>query len=103
MKKTLPPREVELCDCCNREMGYLETCKFCGGRYCLSCRALIPGCIHQVDVCRNCGEEPALVAVVEKYAPLIKSVLEARDIEISEAFQQCVQLIAAANASRSAA
>lgn len=87
MKKMLPPREIEVCDCCHRENGYLITCKFCGGRYCLSCRAIISGCVHQVDVCRNCDDEPELIAVVEKYAPLILSVLKARDIEIGEAFQ----------------
>lgn len=88
MKKMLPPREVEICDCCHREMSYLQTCKFCGGSYCLSCRAIISGCVHQVDVCRNCGDKPELVSIVEKYAPLIRTVLEARDIEIGEAFQQ---------------
>lgn len=89
MKKTLPPREVELCDCCHRE-GYLETCKFCGGMYCLLCRAVISGCAHQVDVCRNCETNPKLLTIIEKYVPLIVSVLEARDIEIGEAFQQSV-------------
>ena len=88
MKKTLPQREVELCDCCHRENNYLDTCKFCGGRYCLLCRATISGCVHHVDVCRNCQDNPILLAIVEKYAPLINAVLEARDIEIGEAFQQ---------------
>lgn len=91
MKKNVPAKEVEFCDFCLREMDYLVTCKACGARHCLSCRAIIAGCIHQVDVCRSCGENAQVLAIVFKHAPLIKEALLARDAEISEAFQHRVQ------------
>lgn len=91
MKVTVPAKEIELCDVCHRDSSWLVTCLFCGNRYCLTCEAIISGCIHKVRVCRKCGENETVLAIVEKHAPLIRSVLEARDIELRKSAQPNVQ------------
>lgn len=86
MKITVPEKEVEVCDICQRE-GCLQTCIHCDGRYCLTCNGIMPGCIHKVDVCRKCGKNGIVQAIVEKHVPAITAVLNTRDTEIIEAGQ----------------
>lgn len=86
MKITIPEKEIEICDVCQRESSLrLDTCLFCGGRYCYTCRAIICGCVHEVDVCRKCDNNPVLLSIVMKHAAIINSAIEARDAEIVSA------------------
>jgi hypothetical protein len=87
VKISVPATEVEVCDVCHRE-GYLQTCIFCGGRYCLLCRGRIPGCIHTVDVCSTCAKDKAVLGIAAKHAPLINAAIMARDAEIVRASLQ---------------
>jgi hypothetical protein len=84
MKKTKPATEIELCDICQRETALLDTCPVCKSRYCLTCRAIIPGCIHTVEVCRKCGHKDDVLAVVMAHAPIIQAAIRARNNEISK-------------------
>ena len=77
-----PAQQIEVCDCCGRD-GYLQTCKACGGKYCIIHNAIITGCIIEVPVCRKCQGRPDVLAIVEKYAPLINAPRKERDAEIS--------------------
>ena len=81
MRAVIPEKIVELCDICERE-GYLSKCKACGKMYCLTCEAIIIGCIHEMDVCIKCGNNERVNAIAQKYAPLILSVLKKRDKEL---------------------
>jgi len=83
MKVTVPEKEVEVCDLCQHD-GYLETCLFCQGKFCLTCHGIIPGCIHKVQVCRKCGGEPALREIVSAYVPRLTEILNERDADIIE-------------------
>lgn len=96
MKTTIPERIVELCDICERE-GYLSKCKACGKMYCLTCDALIPGCVHKIDVCLKCGDDEKVNAIAKKYAPLISSILTKRDKELSGLSRGCGELRATTN------
>jgi hypothetical protein len=82
MKTTVPAKEVQICDVCRREVPYLQKCKFCENEYCLSCSALIAGCVHTVDVCKKCETNETLLKIVTKHSPLIRGALTARDNEI---------------------
>lgn len=82
MKITIPSKETEVCDICGRD-SYLQTCKACGGRYCLTCDSIITGCVHKLDVCRKCGKTEAVMAIAEKYAPRFVRVIKARDEELA--------------------
>lgn len=83
MIRKVPEKEVEVCDLCGRD-GYLQTCKACKGRYCLTCDAIITGCVHKLDVCRACGKKPEVLAISEKYVPQLVAVLKSRDAELAE-------------------
>lgn len=84
-KKLTPAKEVIICDVCRREVPYVEDCEFCGIDYCLSCRAIIPGCAHQVDVCKKCENNDVVLKIVNKHTPLIVGALQSRRIEIIKA------------------
>jgi len=91
MKKTIPQKEVEVCDYCGRD-GYLVTCIFCNGRFCLSHgKAIIAGCVHQVPVCQKCGENETVLEIVYRHAPLIDNAIQKRDAEIRKASQHRVK------------
>lgn len=78
-----PGKEIEVCDSCQRG-GFLQTCVVCKGRYCLTCEAIIVGCIHELKVCKKCGDDKAVQAISKKYAPVISAVLKERDVELSK-------------------
>ena len=84
MKITRPATEIELCDVCRREDGVLATCPACGSRYCWTCRAIIAGCIHTVDVCEKCGHREDVLNVVMYHAPVIKAAIKARTVAIAQ-------------------
>lgn len=73
---------MEVCDTCGRD-GYLSTCVACKGRYCLTCEAIIIGCVHTLDVCKKCGDTPAVRAISEKYVPKLVALLKARDKDLT--------------------
>ena len=79
MKATVPARQVDYCDICYRETGYLRKCVACGREYCLTCEAVVVGCVHKMQVCRECGESDVVACIAKEYAPLILAVLEERD------------------------
>jgi hypothetical protein len=79
MKAMIPAKEVELCDVCEREETYFNTCLFCGARYCITCEAIIAGCIHKVRVCRKCGDLDEVKVIVDHFVPGLLRILDARD------------------------
>jgi hypothetical protein len=79
MKKKVPAKTVDVCDVCHRESGFIETCIVCGGEYCISCRAIMCGCVHEVDACLDCGKLPIVQDVVERYVPRLMKVLNLRE------------------------
>lgn len=88
-----PAKEIELCDICQREDRVLETCPVCSKRYCMICRGFIPGCIHTVDVCKNCGNRDDVAEIVAKHAPLIKSTIASRDAELAQLGQKHLESV----------
>lgn len=84
MKIKVPAKEVEACDICSRtsSTGLLTKCVVCGKEYCCVCEAIMPGCVHQPDICRQCGSLPKVRAFIERYAPLIGDVLKKRNASL---------------------
>lgn len=86
MKTIIPAKEVDVCDICHREVDLFDHCLFCGKEFCYSCAGrVIPGCIHEVNICKNCQKEPKVLEIIAKHAPLIKAAIVARDEEIAHA------------------
>lgn len=83
MKQKVPARTVEVCDTCGRD-GYMQKCTLCRGDYCLTCRAIIVGCIVEVPVCRKCGSRDDVKSIVDKYAAMIEPVIRKRNKSISQ-------------------
>ncbi len=81
MKITIPQKQVEACDICERPVGgsMLTTCVVCGKEYCHLCEAIVAGCVHQPDVCKRCAESDSVRATVHRFSPKISRVLKARD------------------------
>lgn len=88
MKVKVPAKTIEVCDVCHREARYFDACLFCGKKYCITCRGIIYGCIHEIDVCRDCDKNEVVLMVAKKFVPRIRKVLLARDDAIREAAQQ---------------
>lgn len=78
MKIEQPSKTVEVCDICRRG-GFLQTCLVCGGRYCLTCDAIIAGCWVKPAVCRTCSKSQKVEDIVLKYAGRITPVIKLRD------------------------
>ena len=80
MKVKVPSKTVEVCDRCKRarDGGLLTVCVMCGREYCYACEAIMCGCVHQPDLCRDCGETDAAKAVVEKYAKRLARIVRQR-------------------------
>ena len=81
-KVTRPEKEIEVCDRCGRETTCLDKCKVCGDDYCVTCRAIIVGCIHTIEVCEKCGDKEEVEAISKKFAPRIREILAERDSEL---------------------
>lgn len=79
MKVERPSETVDACDLCHRQKIYLKKCIVCGKDYCLSCEAIMSGCMHQPDVCEGCGREKNVIQVVVKYAKEISDTVSRRD------------------------
>lgn len=82
MKKKMPAQIITVCDICERQATFLEKCKACGKEYCLLCNSCIPGCVHQVDVCRKCAGREDVNNIVKKYVPRLRRILDKRDKEL---------------------
>lgn len=79
MKTRVPSRLVECCDICLREAhGLLDKCEVCGKEYCPTCRAIMPGCIRQPDVCKTCGNLEDVERTVDALTPEIATILKKR-------------------------
>ena len=83
MKIRVPSKTVTVCDICKRESLVLTACVVCGKEYCLTCKAIMAGCVHQSDVCRTCGESDLVKAVVERYVKPLITLLKRRDKALS--------------------
>lgn len=87
MKIKIPAKEIEACDICGRDgNGCLTTCVVCGKRYCFRiCEAIMVGCVHQPNVCKECGRNEKVEAVVEQYAKPLWALLKKRDAAMKRA------------------
>lgn len=81
MKITIPAKVKEVCDICHGD-GFLQTCLTCKGRYCLTCDAIMAGCVHEVDVCRKCSDRQDVQILVKRWAPRISAVIKKRDNQL---------------------
>jgi len=60
MKVQVPAKEIEICDICQRESTVLDTCLWCNKQFCLVCKGLVPGCVHTLNICKNCDDDKDL-------------------------------------------
>lgn len=81
MKVTKPAEEIEVCDICHRD-AYLQTCIVCGGRYCLTHQAIIPGCWVKPIVGRCCQDRDDVQAIVARFSERITPMIEARAVAL---------------------
>lgn len=81
MKKTIPAKEIEVCDICHRE-DTLSECQACGIQHCYGCRGIVPGCIHDMYVCKLCEKKESVIAISKKYVPHLLGVLKKRILEL---------------------
>lgn len=82
MKIERPSEIVEVCDLCQRQKIYLKKCIVCGKDYCLLCESVIPGCMHQPGICKDCGGDQYVKDVVLKYSKDILNIVNRRDQEL---------------------
>jgi len=82
MKMKVPAREVEVCDRCKTDRGYLATCIVCREKYCLMCKPVQCGCMVEADVCRKCYQTPMVQKAMDKCAKKIVPLVRARDKEL---------------------
>jgi UDP-2,3-diacylglucosamine pyrophosphatase LpxH len=87
MKIKIPAKTVEACDVCKRESSWLTKCKVCARDYCHTCEAIICGCVHQPDICKECADKEKVRAVVEKFVKPISALLKKRDTAMRRASQ----------------
>lgn len=86
MKIKVPSKTVEVCDVCSREVSgcLLTRCLVCTREFCYICRGIICGCIHEVDVCKNCDDDERVRGVVSKFAKPLSQILKKRDAALSK-------------------
>ena len=82
MKKEIPSEVVDVCDICKSQKTYLEKCIVCGKEYCNICEAVMSGCMHQPDICKDCGKDEHVKFVVHKYAKNIFDIVNYRTQEL---------------------
>jgi hypothetical protein len=82
MKIKKPEEEIEVCDICQCG-GYLKTCIVCHGQYCLSHQAILPGSYVQSSVCEKCGKRDEVMAVIDRFRPTIKTLVDNRNADLS--------------------
>ena len=85
MKKRIPSKVIEVCDLCQRATAVLTKCESCDRTYCFLCEAIICGCIVKPDICKTCGGNDAILAVVEKYAKPLARIVAQRSVGIKAA------------------
>lgn len=78
MKIKVPSKTVEACDICGRQNSLLDECEVCKREYCFTCEAIICGCVHQPDVCRECAESDKVRAVILRFVKPLVDVLKKR-------------------------
>lgn len=81
MRVKIPSKTVEGCDICERPVGetLLTTCVICKKRYCNTCEAIVAGCIHQPDICKECARIDCVRETIERFAPKLTKLLNWRD------------------------
>jgi hypothetical protein len=77
-KVKVPAKVVDVCDLCRRETRALTECDVCGRSYCLTCDAIVMGCMIQLRACRDCGKRDDVKAVVERYAKKFRPIYRQR-------------------------
>ena len=79
MKITKPQIEIEVCDLCGREAGYLLECTTCGKQYCLTCEGIVPKSWGYTNLCRKCSGRNDVKAVCQKYAEQLTPIFGNRN------------------------
>lgn len=84
MKIKIPSKTVEACDLCRRETVCLNKCVVCGRDYCHTCEAIIMGCVHRVNACKECADDcvstgEKIRALVRDFATPLDALLKKRD------------------------
>lgn len=81
MKLKIPATTVEACDICGQAKGggLLTRCVVCRKEYCYTCEAIMCGCIHQPEICKPCGENAKVRAVVDRFTKPLMDILRKRD------------------------
>lgn len=82
MKKRIT-KTVDICDLCQCERHNLTTCLRCRNEYCLTCRAIMSGCVVDPPLCEDCGQDKRVVKIVDRYGARIGSIVKKRDAELS--------------------
>lgn len=82
---TIPSKTVVVCDFCKRTSPVFDKCVRCNRLYCHTCEAIMCGCIHQPMICKDCGDKPSVVKVVERFAAPLKALLKKRDAALRRA------------------
>lgn len=81
MKKRIPGKIIEVCDICERETAgcVLVRCIVCRKQYCITCEAIMVGCVHKPELCRECGRLDKVKAVIDRFVKPLLAVLDRRD------------------------
>lgn len=79
MKIKIPAKTVEACDICQHEGCFLRRCLVCQREFCLTCQAIMAGCMIQPKVCKECDDRDDVRAVVERYSHDFVKTYKLRD------------------------
>jgi len=71
-------KQMTVCDLCGRECACPSQCDVCERDYCSVCEAIIAGCVHQPDVCRDCGNRKDVNQIVDKAAESLSLIVKER-------------------------
>lgn len=77
MKVTIPEREIEVCDRCNKE-GFLDRCHVCGDTYCLTCEGTVAGSGGFTTLCRKCAERDDVKSICDEFARQLSVIYDRR-------------------------
>lgn len=75
---------AKICDVCHREVGWLDKCIVCGKDYCVTCDAIMSGCIVKPDCCRECAKREDVKKIVYHFAKPIVDILKQRDSKLKK-------------------
>lgn len=88
MRIKVPSKTVDCCDVCKRESTVMDKCVCCGKDYCYTCRAIVFRCIHQPEICKQCGDIPAVLLAIQEMTESLCKLLKARDSRMKAAYRK---------------